>query len=86
VWKDFVNKRNLQSGFSRCTPAQKVSVGFCREAAIDSFMATFSPCRDFAREIYQRQSVFMRGFISWGVHPIARGRHFGFIRPVMKSG
>jgi hypothetical protein len=26
------------------------------------------------------------GFISWGVHPIARDRHFGFIRHVMKSG
>jgi hypothetical protein len=23
--------------------------------------------------------------ISWGVHPIALGRHFGFIHPVMKS-
>jgi hypothetical protein len=30
-------------------------------------------------------SVRQRLRFSWGVHPIAHGRDFGFIHPVMKS-
>jgi hypothetical protein len=59
---------------------------FWRGAATAGFASGFFAMREVcAGSLPASISVRQRLRFSWGVHPIAHGRDFGFIHPVMKS-